>query len=293
VATPSEVEAGRVASVQSLIVSQTARMSLTNDLSGPDSTLARFLKDFGPALLDKYKPKGILVFSAHWETNREIQVTDYGDENPLLMDYYGFDQELYEVKFKSTGSSALSNRIVEAFKKAGIPARTTPKLEPRGHDGRGFSGPGLDHGVFIPFKFMFGDEFTNLPIVQASMDGSLEPDDNYRVGKAVDALRSENILILSGGLTIHNLRDTTCWSESTAKEPLKDFHRSIFDAVDIQDLPQRKEAMYQLVKHPGFRGAHPRADHFVPIYVAAGAGETGSVRVINAMYAGPAIAFGV
>lgn len=25
-------------------------------------------KDFGPALLSKYKPKGIVVFSAHWET---------------------------------------------------------------------------------------------------------------------------------------------------------------------------------------------------------------------------------
>jgi aromatic ring-opening dioxygenase catalytic subunit (LigB family) len=25
----------------------------------------------GPALLAKYQPKGILVFSAHWETNGE------------------------------------------------------------------------------------------------------------------------------------------------------------------------------------------------------------------------------
>ena len=37
--------------------------------TGPNGPLARFLSDFGPTLLDKYKPKGILVFSAHWETN--------------------------------------------------------------------------------------------------------------------------------------------------------------------------------------------------------------------------------
>jgi aromatic ring-opening dioxygenase catalytic subunit (LigB family) len=38
---------------------------------GPDGPLANFLKDFGPTLLNKYKPKGILVFSAHWETSGE------------------------------------------------------------------------------------------------------------------------------------------------------------------------------------------------------------------------------
>lgn len=36
--------------------------------SGLESPFANFLRDFGPALLAKYQPKGILVFSAHWET---------------------------------------------------------------------------------------------------------------------------------------------------------------------------------------------------------------------------------
>lgn len=34
---------------------------------GPKGRLAGFLKDFGPALLKKYNPKGIVVLSAHWE----------------------------------------------------------------------------------------------------------------------------------------------------------------------------------------------------------------------------------
>ena len=45
-------------------------------------------------------------------------MTDYGDENPLLMDYYGFQPSLYQLKFKSRGDSALSQRVVELFKKA-------------------------------------------------------------------------------------------------------------------------------------------------------------------------------
>jgi len=38
---------------------------------GPNGPLAKFLADFGPALLKKYQPKGIVVFSAHWETDGE------------------------------------------------------------------------------------------------------------------------------------------------------------------------------------------------------------------------------
>jgi len=34
-------------------------------------SLAAFLRDFGPLLLQKYQPKGIVVFSAHWETRGE------------------------------------------------------------------------------------------------------------------------------------------------------------------------------------------------------------------------------
>ena len=43
-------------------------------------------------------------------------MSDYGDENPLLMDYYGFDPEMYELTFKSRGDSALSKLIVDTFK---------------------------------------------------------------------------------------------------------------------------------------------------------------------------------
>lgn len=43
-------------------------------------------------------------------------MTDYGDENPLLMDYYGFQPELYKLKFKSRGDSTLSQRVVQLYK---------------------------------------------------------------------------------------------------------------------------------------------------------------------------------
>ncbi|KAF7975279.1 hypothetical protein HWV62_10030 [Athelia sp. TMB] len=266
------------------------------DAMGPKGPLAAFLGDFGPALLKKYQPKGIVVFSAHWETAGERLVTDYGDENPLLMDYYGFQKELYELKFKSHGDTALSERIVAAYKEANLKARKTLKSENRGEDGRGFSGPGLDHGVFVPFRIMFGHEFLDVPIVQVSIDASLSPEKNWQAGKAVSKLREEGYLILSGGLTIHNLRDFSSFAEATAGPIYKEFNQAILDALSTPDPETRKAAMIALTKHRGFRSAHPREDHFVPLYVAAGAGDTeggGRASVLNAMYGAQTVAFGL
>ena len=36
---------------------------------------------------------------------------------------------------------------------------------------------------------MFGEEFTEIPIVQVSIDASLSPEKNWEIGKAVAALR--------------------------------------------------------------------------------------------------------
>lgn len=38
---------------------------------GPNGPLASFLKVFGPALVKKYNPRAVVVFSAHWETSSE------------------------------------------------------------------------------------------------------------------------------------------------------------------------------------------------------------------------------
>lgn len=213
-------------------------------------------------------------------------MTDYVD-NPLLMDYYGFPQALYELKFKSRGDSKLAQRVVDLYKQvinaicctmpasilmyfsqAGIRARTTTVDEPRGEDGRGFQGPGLDHGVFIPFRIMFGEEFIDIPIVQVSIDSSLDPIKNWEIGQAVVQLRQvgpikllvpkeltncyycreEGILVLSGGLTAHNLRDRTSFSPDTAKPAVKEFDKAIHQAIQIENV----SAMAGCMMHNSF-----------------------------------------
>lgn len=119
-------------------------------------------------------------------------MTDY-EENPLLMDYYGFPPDLYRLKFRSRGDSALAQRVISLYKEVGLKARTSPVTEPRGEDGRGFFGPGLDHGVFVPFRIMFGEEFLDIPIVQVSIDSSMDPGKNWEAGKAVTKLRCADV----------------------------------------------------------------------------------------------------
>ena len=55
--------------------------------------------------------------------------------------------------------------------------------------------------------------------------------------------------------------------------------------------------MTALTSHPGFRKAHPREEHFIPIYIAAGAGDgdekaTGS-KVLANIYGQASFAFGL
>jgi len=259
---------------------------------GPSGPLASFLKVFGPALLKKYNPRAVVVFSAHWETSSERLVTDYGDENPLLMDYYGFPPELYQLKFKSKGDKSLAEQIVRLYKEAGQFARTTSKLESRGSDGRGFEGPGLDHGVFVPFRVMFGEDF-DIPVVQVSIDSDMTPESNWKLGQIVKSLREENVLVLSGGLTIHNLRDFSSFDPKTAKPIHHSFHKALIDALQVPDAQDRKKALYDLPKHAGFRACNPREEHFVPIYIAAGAAEDENVKILNGLYGIPTVAFGV
>jgi len=97
-----------------------------DSIGGPRGPNAQFLRDFGKTLVEKYNPKAIVVFSAHWETHGHIEgpllplLMERADElvmsyerNHLLYDYYNFPEEMYKVRFESNGSPAVASRIVE------------------------------------------------------------------------------------------------------------------------------------------------------------------------------------
>jgi aromatic ring-opening dioxygenase catalytic subunit (LigB family) len=97
---------------------------------------------------------------------------------------------------------------------------------------------------------MFGEDFRSIPIVQASIDGSMSSERNWLLGKAITKLRcipasntkrtslipchrEEGILILSGGLTVHNLQD---FAPETAKPLVREFNDAVSSAISISDV---------------------------------------------------------
>lgn len=143
-------------------------------LGGHNGSLPQFLQRFGKFLLDNFKPKAIVVFSAHWETDGSVEVMAY-DKNPLFYDYYGFPAEMYKISFESKGSPEVATKVINLLNANKIPAKTITK------------GRSLDHGVFIPFKLMFPDPF-EVPMVEVLMN-SLDPQRLIDIGKALAPLR--------------------------------------------------------------------------------------------------------
>ncbi|KAG1756240.1 Extradiol ring-cleavage dioxygenase, class III enzyme, subunit B [Suillus paluster] len=143
---------------------------------------------------------------------------------------------------------------------------------------------GLDHGAFVPFKLMFGNKIDDVPVVQVSIESSDDPEQNWTVRKAISKLREERTIILAGGLSVHNLYDRKHFSEKLALPNVKMFDLALTVAASQFHLDERKQSLFDLVKHDGFSLAHPTADHFVPLYVAAGTGEEGGAQVLGVTY---------
>jgi len=173
-------------------------------------------------------------------------------------------------------------------------ARLTTANESRGRDGsptKRLADSGFDHGVFVPFIYMFPSP--TIPIIEVSMDSDFSPSKEFEIGKALDSLRNE-ILILAGGLTVHTFQDRSAFNPDTAKLEYHSWESSIHDAILSHPTPEgRKKALFDLINHKMYRTAHPNPDHFVPLYVAAGAGDRGEARIITGLYSAPCIAFGV
>ncbi|KXT17158.1 hypothetical protein AC579_353 [Pseudocercospora musae] len=217
------------------------------------------LQEIGLEITQKVKPKAVVVFSAHWEGDRDTIEVNTATEMPLIYDFYGFPAHYYEFKFPNKGSPELAETLLEKLHNAGIKAEGVRR--------------GLDHGVWASFMCAFDPERNPLtvPIVQASIFGEDDADMHYNLGKAVSSLRDEGIQIIVSGMAVHNLRDMfRAYGQPGALEYTYSFDAALKDAVE--EAPEkRQKAMAELLKRKDARKAHPTFDHLLPIYIGAGA----------------------
>ncbi|KAI1824960.1 Extradiol ring-cleavage dioxygenase, class III enzyme, subunit B [Xylaria intraflava] len=216
------------------------------------------LQRMGQEISQKVKPKAIVVFSAHWEAGpRDIQVNTAVTRD-LIYDYHGFPPEYYNVQYPNKGSPELASEVIGLLRKAGIPAEGVER--------------GLDHGVYVGFSVAFHpkDNPLGIPIVQVSQYNSQDVDQHYRLGQAVAALREENILVVGAGMSVHNLRDFRPGPPGSPKPYTVSFDEALKPAMEAPPA-ERQKRLAEVSKRPDAHQAHPRFDHLMPAYIAAGA----------------------
>ncbi|KAI1080558.1 LigB-domain-containing protein [Whalleya microplaca] len=217
------------------------------------------LQNIGKEITEKVKPKAIVVFSGHWEAGpRRIEVNSV-EHTDLIYDFYGFPKEYYKAQYPNKGSPELASKILGLLSQSGIKAEGVAR--------------GLDHGVWSGFHVAFHPERNplNIPLVQVSLYGNQDVDMHYQLGQAVAALRDENIVIIGAGMSVHNLRDYMMTGGDPRPMPYTvSFDEALKEAVEAPPA-ERRARMLEVAKRPDARQAHPRFDHLMPVYVAAGA----------------------
>ncbi|KAL4865813.1 hypothetical protein BDV12DRAFT_199782 [Aspergillus spectabilis] len=217
------------------------------------------LGKIGKEITMKVKPRAVVVFSAHWQAGADTVQVNTAEITELIYDFYGFPSHYYEEKYPNVGSREIANKVLGAFKEAGINAEGVKR--------------GLDHGVWASFKCAFEPKSNplNVPIVQVSLFGTEDPVQHYRLGQAVSKLREENILIIVSGMAVHNLRDLRFTFGDPKPMPYTvSFDEALKDAA-TKAPAEREQALTDLLRRGDARQAHPSFEHLLPIHIGAGA----------------------
>ena len=205
------------------------------------------------------RPKSILAVSAHWET--PAPAVSSAAKPETIYDFYNFPPELYQITYDAPGAPQLAARVSELLGQADMPCAQDPAQ-------------GLDHGSWVPLKVMYPD--ADIPVAQLAVQHNLGPAHHLAMGRALAPLRDEGVLILGLGSMTHNMEDSIRYFRdgSGAGLPPDDWARDFDQWVEDTLLAERYDALSDYRDTaPGAVMAHPRDEHFLPLPVAAGAGE--------------------
>lgn len=119
----------------------------------------------------------------------------------------------------------------------------------------------------MSLKVAFPD--ADIPLVEMSVERDLDAALHLADGRALAPLREEGVLIVGSGMSFHNMR---AYGDPHATAPSRAFDRWLAETAG-QDASGRAERLTRWEDAPSARFAHPRAEHLLPLMVAAGAAE--------------------
>jgi 4,5-DOPA dioxygenase extradiol len=203
------------------------------------------------------RPRAIVVVSAHWEVPGGVRVTA-AERPPLIYDFSGFPDALYDVRYPSSGDPSLAASIVGLLSGSGIPARADDRR-------------GIDHGAWVPILHAF--PAAELPLLEVSLPQPRTAHDLVALGKALAPLRERGVLLVGSGGIVHNLRRVRFEDKRAPVEGwAKEFDLWVRDRVQEQDLAGLMEYPKRA---PHAALAVPTTEHFDPQFFVLGAALPG------------------
>ncbi|KAH7389160.1 Extradiol ring-cleavage dioxygenase, class III enzyme, subunit B [Cadophora sp. MPI-SDFR-AT-0126] len=214
--------------------------------------------------------KGIILFSAHWET--DVPHVTAADDPGLYYDYADDEilgklipPEALEIKYPVRGDSKLATDVAQHLRNLGW----DPVLDYK---------HGLDHGVFVPMLCLRPE--ADIPIVQVSLlkgtDEQEATKKNLRLGRAVEHFRDLGYAIISSGASYHDF--WTSYNAARKNVPLppdvERFEDFLLSTTSIADPDERERTFQHWRDEPSSYVAHVKdeSEHFMPFLVASGAG---------------------
>ena len=214
-----------------------------------------FLRDLGARLP---KPRAVVAVSAH-TVARGVLVGSVPRMH-AVHDFGGFPEALYRLRYDPPGDPALASRVARRLAVAGVAPVGEATID------------GLDHGIWVPLSQMWPQ--ADVPVVVASLDAGMDPVTHLSVGRALRGLHEEGVLVIGSGSVTHNLRDVFAGGR-TIDAPVAPYARAFADWVSAQVRSGDAAALARWQEAPHADRAHPSAEHYLPLLVAAGAGEAG------------------
>jgi 4,5-DOPA dioxygenase extradiol len=215
-----------------------------------------FLASYGQEL---GKPRAIVIASAHFNANRPAVVAD---AHPgMIYDFGGAYKALFEMVYPAPGDPAVAARVSHLFAAAGLAPAV---VEERGYD----------HGVWVPLILLYPQ--AAVPVVQVSVQPALGTAHHLALGRALAALADDDVLVIGSGSLTHNLREFYRGNrDADAPAPawVSGFEDRVYEKATtgaVDDLVHYRE------RAPFAHENHPTEEHFLPLYVALGAGGEGT-----------------
>jgi len=198
------------------------------------------------------RPKAIIAVSAPWDT--DVPAVSLARKPETIHDFYGFPEALYRLHYNAPGAPELAERVAKLTGAAHDPHR------------------GLDHGAWVPA--MLGWPEADVPIFQLSVQPEESPAHHVALGRKLECLREEGVLVMGSGSATHNLRALVRGGGELEPEPWA----KAFDDWLAETLEKGDEAALAdyRAQAPYAREAHPTDEHFLPLHVAFGAAGEGA-----------------